>query len=295
MRYSRILSCIPAAALLCSCGVVNTGNNSFRIGLKAEKTAEPGCTPEIGKGIDTLVYSFDAGTCVINAGTEPAKISSSVRVKGETQETADKIADSLYFFTEEKESELHMALCSGLSEGQDVWSFIRNGEYKDKASVEADTVLSLPESITYCDITDGAGNIELNGFNGQAKLETGAGGVTVQGSVLSGATVIDTGAGSIDIALAGAPAMGSVLDINTGVGEISFTLPDSLNEETVIELNAGVGSISLDTAGHEYTVITEESAVLAHETEISIDGKCRIRMSTGTGEITINEPSAREE
>ncbi len=294
MRYSRILSCIPAAALLCSCGVA-VGNNNFSISLKYEKQAEVGNKPDMEKGTDSFVYSFDAGSCKINGGAETAEVSSSVTVKGDTQEMDDKIADSLYFFTETKETAMHLTLCSGLSEGLDVWSFIRNGEYKDKASVSADTVLSLPESITCCEIEDGAGNIEINGFSGQAKIVTGAGAVDVKDSVLSGATEIDTGAGSISIDLAGAPAMGSMLDISTGVGEITFTLPGSLNEDTVIELNTGVGSITLDTAGHEYTVEKDEGAVLAHETEISIDGKCKIRMSTGTGDITINEPSALEE
>lgn len=291
MKYTLSLPCITAAVLLSSCSPISV-NNNITIGLKYEKQTVTDCKPDIGKNTDSLVFSYDAGCCIINAGAETAGIASDVTVKGSTQEIADKIAGSLYISTDIKDNALNVTLCSGLNEGQDVWHFIKNGEYASNASVSADTVFDLPDSISFIDIEDGAGEIELNGFSGKAKLETGAGDVTVRSSVLTGATEIDTGAGSISIDLAGAPELGSMLDISTGVGDIELSLPGSLNEDTVIELNTGVGSITLDTGGLEYTVDKEEGAITAHQVEITIGGKCTVRMSTGAGDIDIKEPSA---
>lgn len=295
MKYRHLLSCLPAAALLCSCGGIDAGNNNFHIGLKFEASASPHLDSVSTQGADTLVYRSDAGNIAVEGGAHSASAGSTISIKSDTQESADKIAESLYFFTETKDTSLVLTLSTHLKDGQDVWRFIKDSEYKDTVTVAADTSVSVPDAISICDIENGAGDIQLSRFSGKAKLETGTGDVTVTGSVLSGATEIETGAGSITVELAGAPDMGSELDISTGVGDIDLTLPGSLNDDTVIELDTGAGSISLDTGGHEYTVTSSEGAVTSHQMELDIEGKCRIIMNTGTGDIDIKEPSVRDE
>lgn len=114
------------------------------------------------------------------------------------------------------------------------------------------------------DVKDGAGNVRLKDVRGRVSADTGAG--TVEGRLAAGDVDIKTGAGSVELAWpkgganrvrihSGTGSVSVILpkgsrvdaDLTTGIGSVHNAFAQEKGAPTSIEVETGVGSISLES------------------------------------------------
>ena len=136
------------------------------------------------------------------------------------------------------------------------------------ANESVNLVLYVPADARL-DLDTGAGNIEVDGVEGEIVAHTGAGNVHVWGAAAR--VELDTGAGNIDYQ--GEPWGEATFE--TGAGNISLHLPADVSAE--IELHTGIGNISLggfpvegDTSGTDIqgSIGTGEQATISADTGV---------------------------
>lgn len=277
----KLSAILPAAAiLLCSCGVGT-------VGMRYSAARSDTQSPELSKDDTAIAYSYVVGNCDVTFAAANSSVKTDFTVKGMKQEYADEIAEKLYTDASVKDGALTVSQCCSLGEGKDAWAFIDSSDWKNKVDLNADTSISLPESMNECSIECAVGNISIHGFSGVLRADNGVGNVTVDGSVLSGASEIDTGTGNVDVRLGASPEEGTNIKINAGVGDINFVMPESINASSVIDIEAGVGSITFDPGSLSCVTVTDDDGTVSHDTELKIEDKCTVRLHTGTGSIDI--------
>lgn len=104
----------------------------------------------------------------------------------------------------------------------------RNWSVEFEITVPPDTVL---------DLDTGAGNVDVQGIEGEIVARTGAGNVTVRDA--TAAVALQTGAGNISYE--GEPS--GLCTFDTGAGNITLRLPQ--DAEVELDLNTSVGNIEL--------------------------------------------------
>jgi hypothetical protein len=146
---------------------------------------------------------------------------------------------------------------------------------------------------TQLDLHTGAGSIDARGFTGDARVDSGAGSLTIQdltgaldahtgaGSIsvqgATGSARLDTGAGSIDYQ--GTPQGNCRFE--TGTGSIQLTLPADLN--ATLDLGTGVGDIQLGGFAVQGQVSRRDV-----QGTIGSGDQAQIYAHTGTGSIDLN-------
>jgi hypothetical protein len=161
----------------------------------------------------------------------------------------------------------------------------------------------------------GSGNVEVRGARGRLRLDTGSGNCSVTG-VRGDLLDVDTGSGDVDAtdvdvarfrfdtgsgnvrarnlrAARGVADTGSgdvVLDysggpvedllIDTGSGSVDLRLPQAADARVTVD--TGSGGIMVDRSGGVYERRSDEGVVLRFG-----EGRGRIRIDTGSGDITI--------
>jgi DUF4097 and DUF4098 domain-containing protein YvlB len=142
------------------------------------------------------------------------------------------------------------------------------------------------------DLHTGAGSIDVSGFANGAKVDSGAGSLTIQD--VTGALDAHTGAGSLDVRGATGSARlntgaGSIsyqgtpqgnCRFETGTGSIQLALPAGLN--ATVDLGTGVGDIQLGG----FAVQGQVSRRSVQGT-IGSGGQVQIYAHTGTGSIDL--------
>jgi DUF4097 and DUF4098 domain-containing protein YvlB len=127
---------------------------------------------------------------------------------------------------------------------------------------------------TYLDAHTGAGSVEASGLGGGAKLDTGAGSVTIQD--LRGDVDVHTGAGSVE-----AYNIQGRLKVDTGSG--SVTVKDMEGES---DIHTGTGGIDMAGAAGRVRLDTGSGSI---DYMGSPEGDCRF--NTGTGSISLRLPA----
>lgn len=124
------------------------------------------------------------------------------------------------------------------------------------------------------ELDTGAGNVSVDGVQGEIVVHTGAGNVRVEGAMAP--IALNTGAGNVDYG--GTPR--GQCTFETGAGNITLAMPADANVE--IELGTGIGNISLggfdvrgDTSG------TDVQGTIGTGQQATIDAQ------TGVGNITL--------
>ncbi len=165
------------------------------------------------------------------------------------------------------------------------------------------------------DVDTGSGDVEVTGTDGDLDLDTGSGEVSVQrakggklkidtgsGNVTGGAltftsTDVETGSGSIELDAVTGPNV----DLETGSGDVEVRLtqnPERLDVSTgsgsvLVRMPETVSAtIDLDTGSGEFEVNFPLQLVRKGENSLTGrigDGKGRISIETGSGDITISK------
>ncbi len=140
-------------------------------------------------------------------------------------------------------------------------------------NVAVDLDVTVPPG-TRINVTTGAGEVTIDGVEGETAVRTGAGNVEVRGS--EGQVSLDTGAGNIDYA--GEPQGTSTFE--TGAGNIDIDLPGDFSG--TVELDSGLGTVDVGT----FDVIGDVSTGSARGT-IGTGGGPTIQAHTGAGNINL--------
>jgi hypothetical protein len=127
---------------------------------------------------------------------------------------------------------------------------------------------------TRIDVSNGAGEVSIDGIAADIAAQTGAGDVEVRNS--QGQARLSTGAGDIDYA--GQPAGSSTF--RTGVGTVRIALPS--NFAGSVDLDTGIGSVKLGG----FDVAGSVSSTAARGT-IGGGGDTTIEAHTGAGDIDL--------
>lgn len=142
--------------------------------------------------------------------------------------------------------------------------------------------------------TAGSGDLQLSNVRGEVRAHTGSGDITVEhpgGTITVGAGSGDivvrgaagdvrTRTGSGDVNLDGDPAPSSFWDIHTGSGEVGLHVPATASFRFYARSMSGKIETSLP-------MIIEERP--KHELRARIgDGKARVEVETGSGDITVH-------
>jgi DUF4097 and DUF4098 domain-containing protein YvlB len=271
---------IVAVVLLCCCALaiaaaVAVGTGWFTIfptsiqgGLGtvsevSERTFDVGSTPSL------TVQNF-AGNITVRAGAA-GQIQVSVTEKGTTRASLDNIQVAM----NPQDGGLSIQTTrSGIS---------GNLSVQLEIVVPADALL---------DLHTGAGSIDVSGFANGAKVDSGAGSLTIQD--VTGALDAHTGAGSLDVRGATGSARlntgaGSIsyqgtpqgnCRFETGTGSIQLALPAELN--ATVDLGTGVGDIQLGG----FAVQGQVSRRSVQGT-IGSGDQVQIYAHTGTGSINL--------
>lgn len=128
------------------------------------------------------------------------------------------------------------------------------------------------------DIDTGSGNVDVTDVVvDRFRFDTGSGDVRAR-NITSRRGVADTGSGSVDLVYNG----GTIEDllIDTGSGEVTLTLPPSADARVSIE--TGSGDAVVNRAGAIYERRGDDGMVLRFG-----EGRGRIRIDTGSGDVTI--------
>lgn len=127
---------------------------------------------------------------------------------------------------------------------------------------------------TQVDVSDGAGNVRINGVGGEIRAFSGAGNVRVEGA--AGPVSLETGAGQVDYE--GEPE--GDCTFQNGAGSITLRLPAEVSVE--VELTTGVGNINLGGFDVEGQISrTEVDGTIGTGEDATIDAH------TGAGSITL--------
>jgi hypothetical protein len=136
-----------------------------------------------------------------------------------------------------------------------------------------DIEILVPDD-TQVDVSDGAGNVRINGVRGGIRAFSGAGNVRVEGA--TGPVSLETGAGQIDYE--GEPE--GDCTFQNGAGSITLRLPSDVNAN--VELTTGVGNIDLGGFDVDGQVSrTEVDGVIGTGEDATIDAHA------GAGSITL--------
>jgi DUF4097 and DUF4098 domain-containing protein YvlB len=120
----------------------------------------------------------------------------------------------------------------------------------------------------------GAGNIEVDGVQGEIQAHTGAGNIEVQGP--AGPVNLDSGAGNIDYA----GVLHAECTFDTGAGNITLQLPAAISAE--VDLQTGIGNI--DLGGFDVQGETSRTEVRG---TIGTGEQATIEAHTGAGNIDL--------
>lgn len=147
----------------------------------------------------------------------------------------------------------------------------RPGSLMDNLSVEIEVFVPADARLA---LETGAGNIEVDGVQGEIAARTGAGNVRLQGA--GGPVALNTGAG--DVNYEGQPRGECIFD--TGAGNITLHLPADVDAE--VELDTGIGNISLGG----FDVVGDTSGTDVQGT-LGAGREATIVADTGVGDITL--------
>lgn len=135
-----------------------------------------------------------------------------------------------------------------------------------RSSVDLD--VTVP-SASQLQLQTGAGDIRIEGINGQANLRTGSGGVTVSQAGLNGNSRLSTGSG--DISFDGSLDPKGTYRLETGSGSVDLTLP--ADSSLSLQLQTGIGSIDNGFGSNE----------------TGSPPRARVFIETGVGSLTIDK------
>lgn len=147
----------------------------------------------------------------------------------------------------------------------------RPGRLTSNMSVEIEVFVPADARL---ELDTGAGNVEVDGVQGEISAHTGAGNMQVWGAAAP--VALNTGAGNVDYD--GQPRGECTFD--TGAGNITLHLPAGINAE--VELGTGIGNISLGG----FDVVGDTSGTDVGGT-IGTGGEATIVADTGVGNITL--------
>jgi len=151
---------------------------------------------------------------------------------------------------------------------------IRTMRTSDQLSnVAVDLEVTVPRG-TRIDLTNGAGEVTIDGVEGEIVAHNGAGNVVVMGS--QGQVRLDTGAGNIEYE--GQPQGSSAFE--TGAGNIEVSLPTDFAGS--VELDTGMGSVDLGGFDLEGSVSRANA-----RGSIGRGGDAIIMAHTGAGDIDL--------
>lgn len=257
-RRNRNLWIIVAviAVLLCICAVVTAALIAAGVGWFATapvfQEGGIGRVTEATEGVYAVgpapMLEIDnfAGDVTVRAG-ESGQIRVIVEKKAASSEGLDRIRVDL----EERDNGLR----------------IRTSRSSTRIATESvDIEVFVPDDARLT-LDTGAGNVQVEGVQGEIWAHTGAGNVEVWGA--TGPITLETGAGNIDYD--GQPQGDATFD--TGAGNITLRLPADAN--LALDLETGIGDIDLgafavqgDTSGNDVqgTLGTGQGANLKAET-----------------------------
>jgi hypothetical protein len=161
--------------------------------------------------------------------------------------------------------------------------------------------VSLSESAGDLSVDTGSGSVELSGIAGDAlRVDTGSGSVTGTDIAVERLSV-DTGSGGIDMDTVKADDLvldtgsGSVrldlvsqadrLAVDTGSGDVDIEVPNGFGATLSIETGSGDISTNLQLTG-----VRRSSGELHARAG---DGRCAMRLETGSGSIRVSESERR--
>jgi DUF4097 and DUF4098 domain-containing protein YvlB len=142
-------------------------------------------------------------------------------------------------------------------------------------NMSVDMEISVPTE-TEIDVDNGAGNVRIEGVEGQIRAHTGAGNIRVEGAAAP--IRMDTGAGELEYE--GDPE--GECTFQNGAGNIVIRLPGDVNAE--VELTVGIGNINLEGFDVDGEVSNQEV-----DGTIGTGEGATIDAHTGAGTIRLSE------
>jgi hypothetical protein len=241
-----LLCCVVAAVAAGAAAVLGWFGTRVSVVETREMSFEVGAGP-------TLVIDNFAGNIRIQSGSEGI-ISALAHLRGGGSANVERIS------------------VEPSQEGDTVRIRTRrpSGQFSNLA---VDLEITVPQG-TRIDLTNGAGDVSIDGTEGEIVAHTGAGNVAVSGS--EGQVRLDTGAGNVDYS--GQPQGTSTF--GTGAGNIQISLPAGFAGS--VDLETGIGSV--DIGG--FVVEGSVSPGSARGT-IGGGGDATIEAHTGAGDIDL--------
>ena len=246
---------IAAASLiaLTSCGIENPvviSNSSEDVEVAAEKATE-------------LKTDINVGSIDVSYGeTDKAEIHVDYKVQGITQNKVSSVSEHLSCKSEIEEEVLTISIVDPET-GKSFWEW-KNSNAKS-VEVEADVKILLPESFSKFDINSDVGNVKLDKLKGEFDVKCDVGNVDMTDVGILADSEISVDVGNADISLA-------------EVGECEA------------EVNVDVGDIDISTGSLKFeTTSGEEDKPVGGKKEITVDGKCTMKLKCDVGNIDIGQ------
>jgi hypothetical protein len=223
---------------------------------------------------DKLVLDNDSGNIsIIKSEDSQIKIEADKKVRGASQNDKKTVLENMNIVIERDGNVI--SIITETKNKRDFWDWLKD-EYKT-FQVTINYVISLPEGIKAIDISNGAGNIEIEDLSTEIKLNVGAGNIDIDEVISLGDNKISTGAGNIRYD-------GNIDEIesfkvSTGAGNIEFDVPE--NSRMSLKANTGIGVLN-------GSFIKKDSNIkLSFDDDINGGGP-KVEISSGVGNIKID-------
>jgi Putative adhesin len=151
-------------------------------------------------------------------------------------------------------------------------------QWSGPARRSVDLIITVPGQAK-ANVHLGAGNIDARQLTGAIMLDTGAGNVTADTVTFAGTSRLHTGAGNITVD--GSIATGAAVDVLVGAGNATLTLPS----DTPAHLTASTGVGNLTIIGWQIPV----SGIVGHSASGDLGGNPTgtLTIQVGSGNLTL--------